>query len=432
MIHLSHIENYLYLCRKEQYMKMSQKILLSISLFLVSTLAFGDNDDLTKISAESDLVDSAFYLITFKDADGYWNMKYKNYPNSNIDSILMFESDKAYRTLADLKENTLLFRIIKRQDHWLIQNTGNDKFVGEVDATVTKHMQYFNFFLHSNQPDEKYYMTIEKNGKNNEIMIGGKCMRYNDTANSFRLVNKSNTSLALVELYRITNGTPASNLTLDSNENLGNVNFKGTVKFNRTFESGYYNTLILPFVVDNPQNIFGIQTNTFELSTSTDTTITFRKMNANETLKANTPYLINGNFSTEPYIINNVEISHLKSDSIVKLDLGQIILHGVFRTQDVGGTHAFILFQKAFYECTKLPAMTVNPYKWYLTVSSTSNNQIKALTIDGDILHIGSIQKGKTTDSTSLYNLQGTRFPYDRSQLPSGIYIENHKKIIIR
>jgi hypothetical protein len=133
-------------------------------------------------------------------------------------------------------------------------------------------------------------------------------MRYHDTANSFRLVSKSNTTLALVELYRIKNGTPASTLTLNEKEGLGDVKYSGNVKLNRTFENGYYNTLVLPFAVDNPQTVFGSQTSTFEISASTDTTITFRKMSASETLKANTPYLINGTFTTPPYIINKVEI----------------------------------------------------------------------------------------------------------------------------
>lgn len=410
---------------------MRERIFLSLSLFFVSALTFGDNNNFTKVMTESDLVDSAFYLITFKNEDGYWNMKYQEYPNSNLDNILMFESNKAYSTLTSLKENTLLFQIFKRQGHWLIMNTGNHKLVGEVDATVTKSRQYFNFFLHSNQPDRKFYLTIEKNGKNKEIMIGGKCIRYNEAANSFRLVSKSNTSLALVDLYRITNGTSENNLTLDSNNNLEDVDFEGTVKFKRTFESGYYNTLILPFIVDNPQNIFGMQTRTFELSASTDTTITFRKMNANETLQANIPYLINGNFNAGPYIINNVEIKHQKSDSIVKLNIGPITLHGVFRKQSIGGTRAFILYQKAFYCCTKLPAMTVDPYKWYLTVSGISNDHIKALTADGDILHI-DIPKERNTSSTSIYNLEGIKIQYGKKNLPPGIYIENNKKIIIR
>lgn len=411
---------------------MRERILLSLSLFLVSTLTFGDNSDFTKVMTESDLVDSAFYLITFKDESGYWNMKYQDYPNSNVDSIMMFESDKAYSTLTMLKENTLLFQLIKQQDHWLIKNTGNNKFVGEVDETVTKYRQYFNFFLHSNQPDRKFYFTIEENGKNKEIMIGGKCIRYHDTANSFRLVSKSNTSLALVDLYRIKNNTPSKELTLDSNHDLGDIDFRGTVKFSRTFENGYYNTLILPFIVDNPQNIFGMQTRTFEMSASTDTTITFRKMNANETLQANTPYLINGDFYSGPYIINNVEINHLKSDSIVKLSKGPITLHGTFRKQSIGGTYSFILFQRAFYCCTKLPVMTINPYKWYITVNNTSNNQIKTLTVDGDILYIDNIPKEKNRLPTPIYNLQGMKMQYDRKHLTPGIYIENHKKIIIR
>jgi hypothetical protein len=411
---------------------MPKKILLSLSFLLVSTLAFGDNDDFTKISSEADLVDSALYLVTLNDGKVYWNMEYQKHPNCNVDSILMFESFKTYPSLTELKEHTILFRILKRQGHWLLLNTENDKFVGEVDGSVINQQLYFNSFLHSNQPDSKFYLTIEKNGENNEIMIGKKCMRYNYTAHSFRLVSKSNTTFALVELYRIKNGTPASTLTLDENGGLGDVSYSGNVKFNRTFESGYYNTLVLPFAVDNPQTVFGSHTNTFEISASTDTTITFRKMSANETLKANTPYLINGTFTTPPYIINKVEIDHQKSDSIVKIDIGPVALHGVFRKQFVGGTQAFILYQKAFYCCTNLPTMTVKPFKWYLTVNNGSKNQIKALIIDGDVLNIDNIKGSAPNESTSIYNLQGMKLSDGKEPLPSGIYIKNHKKIIIR
>ena len=153
------------------------KTLLCFFLLLTPNLAAEAEDEFVRITSESQLTDSAVYLITCKDDTGYRNLKWQRYPNSRIDSILMFESTAAHASLSELKEHTLLFRTIRKDGHWLLQNTENERFVGEVNATVIQQQQYMNLFLHGKNADSKFFLSFEKNKKGTQILIGGKGLR---------------------------------------------------------------------------------------------------------------------------------------------------------------------------------------------------------------------------------------------------------------
>ncbi len=408
------------------------KTLLCFFLLLTPNLAAEAEDEFVRITSESQLTDSAVYLITCKDDTGYRNLKWQRYPNSRIDSILMFESTVAHASLSELKEHTLLFRTIRKDGHWLLQNTENERFVGEVNATVIQQQQYMNLFLHGKNADSKFFLSFEKNKKGTQILIGGKGLRYNMDAESFRLMAKSNTAMAYAELYRVSGSKPAEVLTLSQDRELGSQDFVGTVRLERTFESGYYNTLFLPFDVSHPQDAFGSGTTCYKLSASTDSTVTFTRMGVNESLKANTPYLIYGTFSEAPYTFYNIDFRHQEADFVVTTTLGPITIHGVYKTQKVGGSRAFILYQKGFYACTHLNSMVVEPYKWYLTCNQGNGSKLSLLQIDGETLGIQGLHGAQYKDDSPVYTLQGMKTGGDWSRLPQGVYILGGKKIVKR
>lgn len=406
------------------------KRLLYLFFLLTPSLSSEAGDEFVRITSESQLTDSAVYLITCKDETGYRNLKWQRYPNSRIDSILMFESTAAYASLPELKDHTLLFRIIRKDGHWLLQNTENERFVGEVDATVIQQQQYMNLFLHSKTADSKFLLGFSKNQKGIQILIGNKSLRYNTDAESFRLMAKSNTSMAYAELYSVSGSKPAETLTLSQNRDLGDQDFVGTVKLERTFENGHYNTLFLPFDIDYPQDVFGSGTSCYKPSASTDSTVTFTKMSLNESLKANTPYLIYGTFSGAPYTFYNIDFLHQEADSVVDTALGPITIHGVYKLQRVGGSRAFILYQKGFYVCTSLKSMTIEPYKWYLTCRQDNGGKLTLLQIDGETLGIRNLHGALPQGRSAIYTLQGIKIGDDRSRLSQGVYIQDGKKTV--
>ncbi|PTL34476.1 hypothetical protein C7120_08165 [Prevotella sp. oral taxon 376] len=408
------------------------KTLVYFFFLLIPNLASAAEDEFVRITSESQLTDSAVYLITCKDDTGYRNLKCQRYPNNRIDSILMFESTAAYASLPELKEHTLLFRMIRKDGHWLLRNTENERFVGEVNATVIQQQQYMNLFLHGKNADSKFFIGLEKNKKGTQILIGGKSLRYNMDAESFRLMAKGNTTMTYAELYCISGSKPAEALTLSQDRELGNQDFVGTVKFERVFESGYYNTLFLPFDVSHPQDAFGPGTTCYKPSSSTDSTVTFTKMGMNESLKANTPYLIHGTFSGAPYTFYNIDFRHQEADSVVETTLGPITIHGIYKLRKVGGSRAFILYQKGFYACTNLKSMTVEPYKWYLTCGQGNGSKLALLQIDGETLDIQGLRRDQPQGDLSVYTLQGIKTDGNWSRLPQGVYIQNGKKMVRR
>ena len=407
-----------------------RKALACFLFLLIACVASAAEDNFERITSEAQLTEGAICLITYKDDVGYRNMKWQYYPNGQADSILMFESTRSYTSLSELKRHTLLFKVVRRDGHWLLQNTENERFVGEVNTTVAQKQQYLNLFLHSKTPDDKFFLGFKQQKKGIMILIGSKSLRYNADAESFRLMAKSNTTRAYAELYCVSEGKPETILQLDPRHELGEQNFTGTVRLDRTFEDGYYNTLILPFEVSRPQDVFGSATYCLKPSSTTGNTITFTKMSVNESLKANTPYLLYGTFATPPYTFQDREVRHQKADSVVRKNLGSITLHGVYKVQEVGQSKAFILFQKGFYACKDLKSMQVEPYKWYLTCNQSNEGKLTLMQIDGETLIIQGETENHLQDKSSLYTLQGIKIRNKGDDLPPGIYIQGRRKII--
>lgn len=412
-------------------MKPKKIVLLAITL-LLATAAKADDATFERIKSAGQLTDSTLCLITFNDGTNFRNLYYKNGTEGVPGNVLMFESNKSYPTLAQLTDSTQLFMIVKSGGHWLLQNLANKKFVGSVTPNGRETISYNNLFLHSDSPTEKFYLSFQEKDDSVQVVIGDNGLRYNTNAESFRLLSPGNSSMPYAALYKVSLPKPEEVLTLTPDKELGSQNFSGTVKLDRKFEDGYYNTLFLPFDVDSPQDAFGSKTACYKPSASSDSTITFAKTKPGESLKANTPYLIFGSFNAPPYTFKSVSFTHDGQNNVIDTTIGPMTLHGVYKTQDVGGTNAFILFQKGFYVCTKLEGMTVAPYKWYITCNKVGNAKISIRQADGATDSISLVNSEQESVGNSVFNLQGMKVSQSASRLPKGVYIVRGRKVVIR
>lgn len=427
---LCHLKNVLYICVINFSAMNIAKSLITIALASFAATATAD-DGIVRITSESGLRDSMVCMITYKDEGGYRNLKCQQKPGADNDSILMFESDAAYSTLDELQSNTQTFMAVQKDGHWILENRSNGLYVGEVNASVIKNNSLFNFFLHSKNVDEKFYLSFSADKKGTQLLIGSSGLRYNISGETFRLLSSSNTAHPYAELYSITGAKSEAVLDISTDKDLEAQEFSGTVRLTRSFEDGYCNTVILPFNVARPQDVFGSLTTCYKPSASTDSTITFAKMDINESLKANTPYLIYGAFGASPYTFENVNFTHEEADSVVNSTVGSMTIHGVYKAQKVGGTGALILFQKTFYSCTNLKSMTVEPYKWYITSTSGRPSKLSLTQTDNGTLTIEAPTQYCEAGKEAVYTLQGIKMPPNRDSLPKGVYIINGRKTVI-
>lgn len=382
----------------------------------------------TLITSEDQLVDGGLYFITYVyklSSKSYYHTLNYNIQYETIDSLYFFSSnslsDKTYPSISStLINNTTIFKIVKNNGHWMMINTGNQKYVGCVTETYAGKQEAYNLFLHSKYPNQNFYITFVDN--NLQFDEGRYFTHYKGSAN-YRIISSKATNEQAILLYRLNDNSYGK--YINASGDLPSTTYTGNITFDRTYYDGYYNTLVLPFNVSNYKEVFGKSTTVYKLASTTDNSISFNKISDEETIEANRPYLINGTFFKSPYIIMNAQINYDGVNTITTT-AGNITFNGVYKATDISNTNAFILHKDAFYICANANNVNVSPYKWYIT--TTGGTQAKLLIIDGEDAATGIKQVTEKMENKDIYNLQGVKIQTDWNSLPKGIYIVNNKK----
>ena len=403
-------------------MKFTIKIILVIMSLTWSSSSHAEDVNYTLITSENQLVDGGLYFITYKTSNYYHTLNYKLFDKS-VDSVYQFTSnpyaDKTYTSISSVINNTTIFKIIKKDEHWFMINTGNNRYVGEQTEIISS--PYLNLSLHSKYPNEDFYITFD--GSN--LKIGGKYFAHYSTSANYQMKSKISANETVL-LYKIDDNNYGKKI--DAKMNLSSINYTGNITFDRDFFDGNYNTLVLPFKVTNYKEVFGNGTTVYKLVSSTENSISFSKISDDDTIQADKPYLIKGTFFKNPYVIANTTINY-DGNSKISTTIGDVTFNGVYNTTDVGGTNAFILYKDVFYSCSKTSKMEINPYKWYITTKSTSI-AAKKLLIDDSDTSTGINQMASENGSKDIYNMQGMKVQTDWNSLTKGIYIVNKKKVV--
>lgn len=202
----------------------------------------------------------------------------------------------------------------------------------------------------------------------------------------------------------------------------------------RTFSKDYWNTLCLPFDVEESQvqELFG---NTHRLRTFTgnvDANGTMIFAEAKE-IKAGVPYLLKPAKTVESPIFTNVIYTNAEP-TVVSDPTGAFSFVGAFNPTELqtDGTELFLGNGDKLYKPSS-SHNRMNGMRAFFRINKNSNtlsNGKYAIRFDDETTAIMDILPELKSHKPCIYNLQGMRVD-DSQPLPPGIYFKNGKKICV-
>lgn len=290
------------------------------------------------------------------------------------------------------------------------------------------------------------YLNISING--NEIVSKQKVIRDTKATEIYKTFKISNTCFdkgeieinifkekaeaKAIRVYRIEiEYNDATEYTLDeaSSSNTIEANSDAIVGLTRTFSSGYWNTVCLPFSLsaDSIKSIFGEGTLVKEFTSATETTMNFTD---SETIEAGTPYLMKPAKNVSNYYFENVATVADKPKTITH---GGYSFVGIYNATSLNSKDVFLGTDGKLYN----PSTNSSPLKGtraYIQLPEGVNTNGAKLNIDGfeDATGISSITNVKNIENDVFYNINGQIVGNDIDKLGKGLYIRNGKKVIVK
>ena len=190
------------------------------------------------------------------------------------------------------------------------------------------------------------------------------------------------------------------------------------VTLNRAFIAGW-NTVCLPFAIDNINTFFGDGAYAYAFDNYTDGNITFAKQDA---MDAATPYLV-----FVPEAIASKELKNLAISDAAAGSVGvENTFTGTYAPIAAGGlTNKFVLTPQARIQKAGSGA-TMNAFRAYFTIPS---GEVKALVFDdGTATSVLKIDINGNEDVRDIFDLAGRKLNETRK----GINIVNGKKVLVK
>jgi len=313
----------------------------------------------TPVTSESQLVDGGSYVICYKDTKGkLFNMKGK-YFNEETGAIEYDSDNKGVNDDNALVNKSTIFRLEKKDGHWLLWDTVLETHIGENRNSNTRSL------MQSYQaPDENCYVTFPTYNNLLDIKIGSKVIRYQKNIQRYELRQKQKEDYYYqVCLYQVEKEPEP--FTLRADEDLVPVDQTSDILLDRTFFDGHYNTIILPVTINDYKEVFGEGVTAYEPSVARNDSLTFKPLEE-RTLTAHRPYLLKGQFGEPPYLLGHSHILY-KGDEVTEWQTGNVILKGTYSHEDVSRRQdAFVLNKGKFHPCEQQQHLIVSPFKWYV------------------------------------------------------------------
>lgn len=337
--------------------------------------AHGQTPEYKRATAVSDFADGAECVITYKKSGGLCNLEMTRDARGGEASIYKLTHSKINANIEELATRTTTLRLKRVAGHFYLFAPTEGLYASVVTRSVTANTALYDLFYLTPTPTDSVYM--EKNGSNYEVRLGPKYFRHHQTVSEYRLTGKTSTNTSPILLYVVGEKKPDPTLTLDADTDLSTVNFEGTVVLNRTFANGLYNTLILPFAIADPWQVFDSGVVIYQPCKASQGALMLRRLKNGERLTANTPYLLTGTFGKAPYIINKVKVNYNANAAAPKTTVGALTIQGVYQKRAMGGTGHYVMYRDHFSRCTATPTLTIEPYKWYITDPGTPAKGIR-------------------------------------------------------
>ncbi len=403
-------------------MKLFKNIAITLIAFSLSCTMIHAQATWTKVTDINQISDDGIYLLS----------ALKTTSTSNTGDLYLFDRNPQ-NTATDLTCNAnLLQGSVKKSMLDNITTTSISKYlILKIEKKDTKYSiqnlydkRYFScpkYFMMNSVNTNSYdlwSMTINADYKAIITTSDGKYnIRLSNTGDPYRLFLYaiSNSDAIYPTLYKLDHTTLSATTDYTEDVELSGVN----VTFSRAFADNVYNSIILPFGVENYKGVFGANVDAYVISDCTDGKINFNK-SANNYLEANTPYLLYGAFSAGPYNFDNVTMQ--KASEAKNMTSSVYTFTGNYTKQNLGTkTGYYIINNNKLYDCGKLTALNITPHLCFIT-SSSNNNGTAKMSFDGIVsTGIDNISNGEKADG-DIYNLSGIK-----SKTEKGFYIKSGK-----
>ena len=211
-------------------------------------------------------------------------------------------------------------------------------------------------------------------------------------------------------------------VSLNESESMPETTGKVNVKLTRKFSTQYYNTVCLPFSLNEEQiaEAFGSDAKVYAYSNNNNDGII--NFNSTNSIQANVPFLMTTSTENEVFSFDDVTIesgepvvSGIDYDFVGNYD-GKITLPA--------GTYFFN--SNIFYR--SIGKSTMKGYRAYIKPHDAANSRPLQTSIDGVPTSIDNIF-APTNGDEDIYTTDGVKMP-DSKNLQKGVYINGHNKVL--
>lgn len=405
---------------------MKTKMLFAVCALTLMNAAPANAQLARPVYSESEIIPGATYIITYQDTKkAFCTLNPRPYTKEHV--YLFMPGSQTWTAIDEaFLAATTRFRIEKDgEGHWLLYNLNDQQYVGQ----VTNVPGATTLFWQSPQADENCHLTFHGDSQADfDIQIGTYYLRHSTTSSDYKLRSKEKEAgWAPVQLYQVRNAE-TTNLDLHEQQDMATGWMAANISLDRTFYNDFFNTLMVPFDISQPTEVFGDSVKIYGLKSIEQQKIIFRLLNKEEMIVHDQPYLLSGQFKEKPYLIQSTTFGYAGHDCAYANS--GLTFHGVYHTGvDVGRSEAFILSRDTFYCCKTIDSMPVWLFKWYIIQDVQGGAKFFSLSLDdpqtNDIETIGSTEKKE-----KIYDLQGSFHGTDWQALPKGLYIRGHKKLV--
>ena len=196
-----------------------------------------------------------------------------------------------------------------------------------------------------------------------------------------------------------------------------------SIKLTRTFASGYYNTLCLPFALDKQQiqDAFGEDTKVYKYDDCDENgTLNFSSA---ESIEANVPYLITTSTPNTVFKFYNVNITDAKPE----VSDAKYTLTGNYSLEKVPAGSWFLDADKFYLSTGK---SSIKTFRAYFTPVVEGGSRPATISIDGMPTSISKIALPEN-ENKDTYTIDGVKLPAN-APLTKGVYIKGGKKVIVK
>lgn len=206
------------------------------------------------------------------------------------------------------------------------------------------------------------------------------------------------------------------------------------VAIERTLSNKYWNTLCLPFSLNEDQikATFGESTiiTEFDDVNAEGTVMTFKEATR---IEASKPYLFKPANTVVNPVFEGVAITSADAKKVTATTNGNYAFVGTYSKKDMATDQSEVFITTSGK--LSYPAAGTNTIKGmraYIMLPTTANAKAFNLNIGGEATSIDTIDGGLFNGNATIYNLNGQKMSSDINGLAKGLYIVNGKKMIVK